>query len=236
MAEQLQQFLDKIQSEGVAKAEAEAKAILDGARAEAKTIIEDARTQAGQQQADAEREAGAFQQRAEQAVRQASRDVLLNTEQAIAETIQRLLAGKIAGTIKATFLKNLISEVVTGYAKAEPGQNDIALLVSPDQVKALTAFARKELAAAAKSDEGVEVKSDDSLTAGFRVSMAGGRIEHDFSSAAVTDALCQLLRPQLAALLRPEPDEAETTPAEPEQETPESPESPAVEEQPGDDA
>lgn len=203
MAEQLQQFLDKIQSEGVEKAEAEAKTLLDAARAQAKGIVEKAKKEAEQQRVEAEREAAAFHQRAEQAIRQASRDLLLNTEQAIVETIQRLLGEKIAGTLKATFLKGLLTEVITSYAKAEQGQSDITLLVAPDQVSALTDFARSVLTTAAKGEGGVEVKADHALSAGFRISLAGGRIEHDFSSAAITDALCHLLRPQLAALLRP---------------------------------
>ena len=40
MAEELQQLLEKIQRDGVDKANAEAKAILDKANAEAKGIVE----------------------------------------------------------------------------------------------------------------------------------------------------------------------------------------------------
>ena len=55
---------------------------------------------------------------------------------------------------------------------------------------------------AAKAQAGVTIVTDENTGAGFSVRLAGGRIEHAFTGAAVADALSKQLRPRLAALLK----------------------------------
>ena len=55
---------------------------------------------------------------------------------------------------------------------------------------------------AAEASQGVKIITDAQTGAGFKIRLANGRIEHDFSAAAIAEALAKQLRPQLAALLK----------------------------------
>ena len=80
MAEELQSLLDRIQSEGVAKAEARAA-----------EIVAEAEKKAAEIRAAAEADAATLQSRAEQSLQQAARDVRLQVGAAIQETLERVL-------------------------------------------------------------------------------------------------------------------------------------------------
>ena len=50
--------------------------------------------------------------------------------------------------------------------------------------------------------KGVTLKSAEDMSGGFKVSVKGGTMHHDFSSQAIADALCQLGRPRLAEIIK----------------------------------
>ena len=83
MAEELQQLLEKIQRDGVDKANAEAKAILDKANAEAKAIVEKAKEDAAATTAKAEADAQAFAGRAKETIGQAARDTVMEVKNGV---------------------------------------------------------------------------------------------------------------------------------------------------------
>ncbi|MBQ3288801.1 MAG: hypothetical protein IJH50_05260 [Kiritimatiellae bacterium] len=66
--EELQSILEKINREGVEKAEAEAKRIVDAAKAEADAVLRDARDAAAKEKADAARESAAATSRADETI------------------------------------------------------------------------------------------------------------------------------------------------------------------------
>ena len=92
MAEELQQLLEKIQHDGVEKANAEAAAILAKAKAEAAAILKDAEDRAAACRAQAEADAAAFAERAGKTVSQAARDTVLEVRQGIDRLLENLLA------------------------------------------------------------------------------------------------------------------------------------------------
>ena len=74
MADELQALLDKINDEGIKKAEQQQQAILEQARQEAARIIARAKEQADTLTANAENNAALLTQKGEEALRQAARD------------------------------------------------------------------------------------------------------------------------------------------------------------------
>ena len=80
MAEELQSLLDKINAEGVQKAEAEAARIIENAKKQAQEIRSEAEAQAAAAVKDAADQAAALETRAEAAIKQAARDVLLQLQ------------------------------------------------------------------------------------------------------------------------------------------------------------
>ena len=75
MAEELQSLLEKIQSDGIARAEAERDAVVAKAGKEAQEIVARAKQEAEAILAAAAAEAQSIQKRAESTIRQAARDI-----------------------------------------------------------------------------------------------------------------------------------------------------------------
>ena len=191
MAEELQQLLEKIQHDGVEKANAEAAAIISKAKAEAGACKKAAAEEAAAATAKAEAEAKASAERAEKTIQQAARDTIREVKNALDALFENLLA------------KNVNAALST------PGE---AAKIALDAIRSLNAddaevAANEKLAAALKAQlaadaaKGVKVVLDPTVGSGFSIRLDGGRVEHDFSEAAISAAIAKRLRPALAALL-----------------------------------
>lgn len=196
MTQDLQQLLEKIQRDGVDKANAEADRILAEARAKAKNTVESARTEAAKIKADARQEAEAFEHRAEETIRQSARDTVLNVEKAVTGLFQRLLLNDINASLneKTDLIAGFAAEAVHAYLGEKSGIEVAAAAKLADVL-------RKEFASDAAN--GVTIVTDETTGAGFRIRLANGRVEHTFTGVAIAEALGKHLRPRLAALMKP---------------------------------
>ena len=190
MAEELQQLLEKIQHEGVDKANAEAKAIVDRANAEAKAIVDKANAEAAAVTAKAQADAKAFAERANTTIKQAARDVVLEVREGVGKFFERLLAQDVKVAL-ADAAATLAAEAV----KALSAGTDVQVAANAQLAEAL----RAQFAVGAAN--GVQVVTDESVGVGFSVRLDGGRVEHDFSERAIVAALAKRLRPDLAKIV-----------------------------------
>jgi V/A-type H+-transporting ATPase subunit E len=201
MAEELQSLLEKIQRDGVGKAEAEAEKIVAAARQKADALVQDARKRAEETTRRAEQDAAVFAERGRTALEQAARDVVLSVGQAIAETLRGIVRRKVAEALSDDALREILSSLVTSYfAQKGAETGGIEILLPPDQQKRVVDFFLAHYAKAVQ--QGVTIRADNGLVAGFRVAVRGENVEHDFSDEAISEALCQLLRPHLAQIVR----------------------------------
>ena len=189
MAQDLQSLLEKINRDGVEKAEAESKRILADARAKAEALVAQAKAEAERARADAAQAADDYARRAAETVRQAARDTVLKVEAAVTARLEKLLAERVKATLQDP---KTVSELVADAVRSLAGNGEIAT------APALAAALGRELAALGR----FEVVTDETLEAGFSVRLDGGRVEHTFTAAAIADELARRLRPDLAALLR----------------------------------
>lgn len=190
MSDDLQSLLDKIEQEGIGKAKQEAEAILSSVKQEAAQLLADARKEAESLRTAARQDADAFAQRSKETLRQAARDVQLSIGQAVGNLLETVLAADVdAALASPETAGKLVAEAVASYIKE--GKVELAV------PGALLETLRAQLAARPE----VTVVTDETFGTGFKVRLADGRVEHDFSGAAVTQALSRLLRPQLAELL-----------------------------------
>ena len=190
MAEELQQLLEKIQHEGVDKANAEAKAILDKANAEAKAIVEKAKEEAAATTAKAEADAQAFAERANKTIGQAARDTMMEVKNGV----NKFFEGLLAQDVKAALADNAAA-LAAEAIKALAAGTDTQVAANAQLAEAL----RAQFAASAAN--GVQVVTDESVGTGFSVRLDGGRVEHDFSEKAIATALAKRLRPDLAKIV-----------------------------------
>ena len=75
----------------------------------------------------------------------------------------------------------------------------LTLAVALGNLTLISGLFREELAADAA--KGVQVVLDETTGAGFALRLDGGRVEYDFSEAAIAAALAKRLRPDLARLV-----------------------------------
>ncbi len=193
MAEELQSLLDRIQSEGVAKAETRAAEIVAEAEKKAASIVAEAERKAAEIRSAAEADAATLQARAEQSLQQAARDVRLQVGAAIQETLERVLLKDVrAALADPAFLQRYVELA----AKSAGGAAEMR--VPEDQAAALADYARSRLVD--EVSKGLKIAPDSDVAAGIRVLLDDGRVEHDFTDEAVMEALSRVVRPSLAQL------------------------------------
>ena len=189
MSEDLQSLLEKINRDGVEKAQAQAEAIIAEAKAKAAAIVKEAGENAAKAKVEAEDAARNYAERAKETIKQAARDTVIEVKAAITARVERLLARDVAQALgdEAT-AGGLVAEAVKGMA------GDIEISAPANLAQML----RAQLA----GKGGFTVTIDETRAAGFTVKLDGGRIEHSFTGEAIAGELARRLRPDLSALLR----------------------------------
>ena len=179
MSEDLQGLLEKINRDGVEKAQAQADAIIADAKAKAAEIVKTATDEAAKD----------YQARAAETVRQAARDTVLSVRDAVTALLEKALVKDVSAALaddKAAAA--LVAEVVKDFAvKGEIVAGEKLAKTLAAQVAALKSFT---------------VVTDAALDAGFSVKLDGGRVEHAFTADVIAGELAKRLRPDLAALLK----------------------------------
>jgi V/A-type H+-transporting ATPase subunit E len=191
MSEELQSLIEKINREGVEKAEAEAAKIKSAAETEAAEIVKRAQAEADKLRSQAEADARAYAERAAETIRQTARDTVISVENAVLKKLEAIL------------VRNVDAALADGQMAAGLACGAVRDLASGACVAANSKFAAAIGAQlAAEAIDGVDIVTDDTLGTGFRVKLDGGRVEHDYTGATVAEALAKRLRPDLARLMR----------------------------------
>lgn len=200
MPEELQSLLDRIQKDGVLKAQAETDRILAEARRQADQIVRDAEKQAQDIRKNAERDSEVLVQRGRKALEQAARDTILSVGEATQNLFRGFVARDVEKALSPDVLKKMLIAVVQSYCTGEDACSRIDLLVNPAQQKQIVDFFMSEFREALH--KGIEIHATPHLAAGFRVSIESDNVHHDFSPEAIVEALCHFLRPQIADIVR----------------------------------
>ncbi len=200
MTAELQSLLDKIQTDGVDKAKERAAAIIAEAEKKAADIIAAAKKDAAAAAEKAAADAESMRARSEQAVRQASRDIILGIEDAVADTFERILKKETERTLSSGFLEQLVDKIVMAYINDSDASGGMEIRVTAEEAASLEEHVRAAFKNAASSG-GIVVKASGDVGAGIRLMLADGRIEHDFTAEALMEKLSLILRPELIKLI-----------------------------------
>ncbi len=191
MSEDLQSLLEKINREGVEKAQAAADEIIAKAKAQAAALVKEAEAAALKAKADAEIAAKDYAARAAETIRQAARDTVISVEGAITDKLVALLAKDVkAALAEPKAVAALAADVVKEFAAK--GEVKVAA------AEAVAATLKAQLA----SEKNLKVETDPTLGTGFTVKLDGGRVEHSFTGAVVANELAKRLRSDLAKLVK----------------------------------
>ena len=187
--EDLQGLLEKINRDGVEKADAEAKKIIEAAQAKADALIKDALAKAAQSKADTEKAAAAYAERAAETIRQSARDIVIGVKDSVTALLESLLSKNVE---KALGDETAATQIVADAIKDLTGPGEI-------RCGARLAAALQSQASSLRS---FTLTTDDALGVGFTVKLDGGRVEHDFTAETISTELAKRLRPDLAKLLQ----------------------------------
>lgn len=201
MAEELQSLLEKIQRDGIEKAAAERDEMLKNAKAEADAIIAAARAEADKMRADAANDADALKKRAESAIRQAARDVLLELKSELQRRVAAITRSRLDEALSGQFIADLVREIATAVladpAKAASGKLEV--MVAPakcdELVKLLTASAGADLV------EKVTIFPNTAAGRGLKISVEGNEVFFDFSDTALTEMICEYAGTRVSAVI-----------------------------------
>lgn len=196
---QLQELVDKIKKNGVETAEAKAAEILKNAEERAAGIIKTAQNEAASIVKNGTDEAERAEKAAVSAIKQAGRNLLISFRDGITAELMALVKSETGKSYDAAVLKELVPEAVKAWI-GNNGTDDIAVLLAPaDAQKLESVFTASLKSALAK---GIEIRSDASLSGGFRIGSRDGSAYYDFSSDAVADLFSAYLNPRVAQIMK----------------------------------
>ena len=196
---QLQELIEQIKKDGVATAEAEAKAIIEAAKEDAKKIISDAREQADKIMTTAKSEAERTVKSSEDAIRQAGRNLLISFRESVTRELKVITEQNVTDMYSSEKLVELIAEAVETWA-ANPEAESITVIMNEKDLNALEGLLLAGLKE--RIQKGVTLKAGDSFDGGFRVAVKDGGAYYDYSAEAVVDMLSNYLSPKVTALMK----------------------------------
>lgn len=196
---QLQELIDKIKKDGVTAAEKQAAKIIAEAQEKAEGIISDAEAKGADIIKKAKAETARMEKSEEEAILQASRNMLLSFKESIVETLDGLVKEETAKATTAAVLKTLVPATVKAWAKNSDA-SEMSVLVAEKDLKALTAAFKTSLKAEIK--KGLEIKPDKTIAAGFRIGVKNGAAFYDYSSDSISELFALYLNPKVAEILK----------------------------------
>ena len=197
MAEELQSLLEKIQSDGIARAEAERDAVVAKAVKEAQEIVERAKKEAETILAAAGAEAQSIQKRAESTIRQAARDIVLKLKAELENRLRLAVSASSKSAMTPEFMAELIRDLAKEFAKDPEAK--ITILSSARDAEALASAVKDTLGSSYRNVP--QVFADNSVKGGMQISFNDDEVFFDFSVEAITGLVGGYAGEKLARIL-----------------------------------
>jgi V/A-type H+-transporting ATPase subunit E len=208
----VQELIDRIRSEGVAKGRNEGETLIASAREQAVQVLDDAKEEAEQIRSSAREEAHQLRISAEDALRLAARDAVLALNEAIRTDFIAKVRRLVSHTMQdRSFLERLILEVARRSMPEDAGKAEILLpndVVTYEELKknpqdlaqnSLNRFVL-ELSSEVLREGLTFVPAEDNRP-GLRVQLKDEDVEIDLTDEAVADLLMEHLAPRFRALM-----------------------------------
>ncbi|MCB0583211.1 MAG: hypothetical protein KDD10_28285 [Phaeodactylibacter sp.] len=201
MEQKLQELLDKVYTEGVAKGQEVASTIVRDAERKAEHILEEARREA----ADVRRQAS---EEAEELKRNVASELRLSASQsiqALRQQISRLvLLEAVDKPVRDAFsdedfIKGLIETLVANWHPGQDGQEGLALMLPEKSRESLGHYFSAKAQDALNAS--LRVDFDGRLESGFRIGPADGRYVISFTDSDFEMFFKDYLRPKTNAVL-----------------------------------
>jgi len=199
MSDDLKNLLDRIEKEGVAKAEEEKTRILDEAKAAAKRVVEEAEKKAESIVKNAEKEAESNRKRSEAAIQHAARDVSLALEAELKERLRRVVKECADKAMTPDLMGKLVLEMQRHHLE-QSGNCELETILNEKDLESMKELFLGSLKQDLKSEPELSLGHD--FGAGIKIGFKGEDVFLDFSDEALTDLICDYVGPKLTEIIR----------------------------------
>ena len=201
MAEELQSLLERIQNEGVKKAEDQKEQILADAKTQAEQIIAKATSEAEALRKSAAEDATKSEVRAKSAIQQATRDILLALKSDLQDRLQSVVKGCVGEAMTAESMKKFLDDMVSA-SKAQGVDVDagVEVLINAKDAEEMTKLLHGGLLNKLKATPQISISKD--FAAGIQIGFKADEVFLDLSDDALTDLVCAYVGPKLTALIQ----------------------------------
>lgn len=193
MNESIQQLTEKIYREGIEKAEAQAKEIIDDATQKACDLVDHAEAKAKQIIDNAERKATEIKLKAETEMKLSARHALVNLKQQITNVIiYKLTHDTVTTAVQDTaFMQTLVSKLMDYWLTHVGREERLRILLPENEYQQYRQYLEERAAALLKTGISIEFNGAikhgfqvDAVDQGFKVNFTDEDFEHYFSSFA----------------------------------------------------
>jgi len=195
---QVQELLERIKSEGVDTARAEASRIIASAEEKAKAIIGEAEKSAAELESGAKIRIEAMEKASSLALVQASRDTILALREKVQTFMREAIVATSSEVLDEAFIGEILPEILIAMAKETKG--DITVLLPFEVLAALDSALANRLSR--ELGRGVQFKPFNSVDAGFRISMENSAAHYDFSAESVAEILASRVNARLGECVK----------------------------------
>jgi len=195
---QLKELIDKIKNDGVKSAEESAKSIISEAENKASQIILNAEKKAKDLQESSKRDAEITKQSSTDAVKQASRDLVIDLKKEIQNIFENLIKEETGKALTGNELSSAIIAVLSNWSK--DSVSDLSVMIPESQEKEVIKSINDKFANLLK--DGLEIKPHKNLDAGFKLSVKDGNAYYDFSADGIGQMMAEYLSPNLANFVK----------------------------------
>jgi vacuolar-type H+-ATPase subunit H len=201
MAETIESFVSKLQTEGVQAGQQAAEKLRAEARRQADAIIQHAKEQGEKILTESRQDGEKLLSRSRTELRLAARDTILRLRDALNRALQEVLtAGAEEKLDDPEFLGKLLHELAITYAQADVEHKErIMINLRPDLRDKLLDWALQEITQDARA-AGVHIDLKGTLKeAGFEYSVSDAKVEVTLSS--VVQTLSEMVSPKLREVI-----------------------------------
>lgn len=198
MQNKLQELTEKIYQEGLEKGNAEAKTIVDNAKEEAKSIVDSAKKEAQKIIDEAQKKAIETKANTETEIKLSSKQAINALKQQITDVINsEVVSEVISKTFDKDFTKKIIEITLQNWASTQ--SSDLNIILPKESEKELSDYFKKSVKDLL--DNGLEIKSDDTVKTGFQITPKDGSYKVSFTEEDFAGFFKQYLRPRLVEQL-----------------------------------
>ena len=199
MADELQALLEKITDQELQKADAEKDRILAQAKDEAEATVCKAKEEAKAMVENAKKEAAILQQKGEEALRQASRDVLLSLRSELEKRVKQAAETFLNADMKPVAIADIIAKLVINFVKADGTSDDLQVLLNPSDIAMVEEVLKASLADNLRAN--CSLAPSNAVSGGFKLVFKESGVMYDFTDKALADTIAAGLGGKLASVI-----------------------------------